>query len=395
VKACRLLPFAMAALLLAACGSHPQTAGPSSPRPASSQPKPAASGQAQASASGSEQAKPSWDDIVAGAGKEGSVTVISVGAESIRTDLTEGFKKRYPQINVDFALMPPSEPTPKLMTEFSAKKVSTDVTLVGVNGYLPLMDAGALDDVHSYLVGPDLDESKELNGKWHFADNAGQYMLVFSAYVKLAWAYTADKVDGSQFKTWKDMVDPKWKGKIVMGDVTTPGAGSAMAAYWYLSPELGKPFVDQFFKSQDVKFSRDDTQMVNAVGHGESLIGIGISDTILANDLAKGLPIKVQPAATLLEKPYVTAGTGVLAVPKGAPHPNAAKVYIDWLLSAEGQGLWSKSTGVPSFRQDAPHEGVLDVMVPKPGKEYFDTYTEDFARKQNQAGQYVKTLLNL
>jgi iron(III) transport system substrate-binding protein len=168
-----------------------------------------------------------------------------------------------------------------------------------------------------------------------------------------------------------------------------------MAAYWYQSPELGKPFVDQFFKEQDVKFSRDDGQMVNAVGHGESLIGIGISDTILANDIAKGLPIKAQPAATLSEKPYVTAGTGVLAVPKGAPHPNAAKVYINWLLSAEGQGLWSRSTGVPSFRQDAPREGVLDVMVPKPGKEYFDTYTEDFARKQNEAGQYVKTLVGL
>jgi hypothetical protein len=70
-------------------------------------------------------------------------------------------------------------------------------------------------------------------------------------------------------------------------------------------------------------------------------------------------------------------------------------VYINWLLSAEGQGLWSKSTGVPSFRQDGPHEGVLDVMVPKPGREYFDTYTEDFGRKQNEAGQYVKTLVNL
>jgi iron(III) transport system substrate-binding protein len=372
MKALRLFPLVIAASTFAACGAQAQPAASS----------PAAS-------------KSSWNDVVAAANKEGSVVVISVGAESIRTDLTEGFKKRYPQINVDFALMPPSGPTPKLMTEFSAKKVTTDVTMIGVNGYLSLMDAGALDEVRPYLAGPDMDESKQLNGKWHFADKTGKYMLVFSAYVKLAWAYTANTVDGSQFKSWKDMLDPKWKSKIIMGDVTTPGAGSAMAAYWYLSPELGKPFVDQFFKQQDVKFSRDDTQMVNAVGHGESLIGIGISDTILVNDLARGLPIKVQPAATLTEKPYVTAGTGVLAVPQGAPHPNAAKVYINWLLSAEGQGLWAKSTGVPSFRQDAPREGVLDVMVPKPGKEYFDTYTEDFARKQSEAGQYIKTLLSL
>lgn len=419
MKLVRVLPLAVSTLLLVACGSEAQPAPSQAQSPAPSQAQPAAqsaaaqskpaaaqsaaaqskpaaaaSTSAAAAASGKPQANANWDAVVAAANKEGSVSVISVGAEAIRNELTDGFKKRYPQINVDFALMPPSGPTPKLMTEFSANKVTTDVTLVGVNGNLPLMDAGAFEDIRPFLAGPDTDESKQLNGKWHYADKNSQYMIVFSAYVKLAWAYPTS-VDGSQFKSWRDMLDPKWKGKIIMGDVTTPGAGSAMAAYWYLSPELGKPFVDPFFKQQDVKFSRDDTQMVNSVGHGESLIGIGISDTILANDLAKGLPIKVQPAANLTEKPYVTAGTGVLAIPKNLPHPNAAKVYVNWLLSAEGQSLWSKSTGVPSFRQDASREGVLESMVPKPGKDYFDTYTEDFARKQNEAGQYVKTLVNL
>ena len=383
----------VAALLLAACGSQAQPAASASAPSAPA--KPAASAQAAAPASGATQAKSSWDDVVAAANKEGAVTAISVGPATVRQDLTDAFEKRYPQIKVDIQMMPPSGPTPKLMTEFAAKKVTTDMTMVGVNGDIPLMDAGALDDLHPYLVGPDIDESKQLNGKWHWADNGSKYMLVFSAYVKLAWAYPASGVDGSQFKSWKDMLDPRWKGKIIMGDPTTPGAGSAMAAYWYLSPELGKPFVDQFFKQQDVKFSRDDQQMINAVGHGESLIGIGISDTILADDIAKGLPIKVQPAANLTEKPYVTAGTGVLTVNKGAPHPNAAKVYINWFLSAEGQGYWSKATSVPSYRQDAPHEGVMDVMVPKPGKDYFETQAEDFARKQTEAGQYVKTLVNL
>jgi len=378
MKALRLFPAIPAALLLVACGSTAQPAAA----------PPSGSGQAQAKSSSS------WNDVVAAANKEGSVTIISVGPEDERIDLTEGFKKRYPNINVEFTMMPPSGPTPKLMTEFNAKKVTTDVEIVGVNGNLPLMDAGALDDLNTYLVGPDVDESKQLNGKWHWADSAHKYMLVFSAYVKLAWAYPADKVDGSQFKTWKDVLDPKWKGKIIMGDPTTPGAGSAMAAYWYLSPELGKSFVDTFFKNQDVKFSRDDNQMINSVGHGESLLGIGISDGILADDINKGLPIKAQAAANLTEKPYVTAGTGVLAVPKGAPHPNAAKVYVDWLLSAEGQTLWEKR-GTPSYRQDIPHTGVLDVMVPKPGKDYFETQAEDFARKQNQAGQYVKTLVGL
>jgi ABC-type Fe3+ transport system substrate-binding protein len=227
------------------------------------------------------------------------------------------------------------------------------------------------------------------------ADNAGQFILVFSAYVKLAWAYPPDKVDGGLFKTWKDILDPKWKSKIIMGDPGSPGSGGGLAAYWYFSPELGKGFVDQFFKQQDPTFSRDDSQMINAVARGQSLLGMGIGDSTLAASINKGLPIKAQPASLLAEKPYVTAGNGAISVMKAAPHPNATKVFLNWMLSAEGQGTWAKVTGRASYRQDAPHEGVFEVMVPKAGREYFETDKEDFARRQAEAAQYVKTLVGV
>ena len=360
---------ALLALVLAACGSAGQ--------PSSS----------------THSGTVSWNDVVARANKEGRVVIIGSGSEEQRTALTETFQKRYPQITVEYTLMPSSGPTPKLLAEHSANKVETDVVIIGVAGNLPLMDAGALADLRPMLQGPDLDESKQLNGKWQFADNAGQHVLIFSAYVKLAWAYTPDKVDPARFTSWKDMLDPQWKGKIIMGDPGSPGAGGAMAAYWYLSPEIGKPFVDQFFKQQDPTFSRDDGQMINAVARGQSLIGIGIADSILAAALGRGLPIKVHGASQLSEKPYVTAGNGGLSVMKSAPHLNATRLYIDWLLSAEGQSLWSKSNGVPSLRQDASRDGLIDVMVPKPGREYYETQREDFARHQAEASQYVRSLL--
>jgi ABC-type Fe3+ transport system substrate-binding protein len=178
-----------------------------------------------------------------------------------------------------------------------------------------------------------------------------------------------------------------------MGDPTSPGAGGAMAAYWYFSPELGKSYVDQFFKQQDATFSRDDSQMINAVAHASSLIGIGIGDANLAAAINKGLPIKAEPAASLSEKPYTTAGNGAIAIMKAAPHPNATKVYVNWLLSAEGQGLWAKSTSRPGYRQDASREGVFEVMIPQPGREYFETDKEDFARRQSEAARYVKAIL--
>jgi len=368
VKGFSAFGVGIAAVLVAACGSQAQ---------------PPVSGQQTAG----------WNDVVAQANKEGKVVIVGSGPEEQRTALTETFKKRYPQIDVDYTLMAGSAPVPILLAQQAANKVETDIVIIGVAGNLPLLDAGALADVHPFLLGPDLDESKQLNGKWQFADTAGKYLLVFSAYVKLAWAYTPDQVEPSQFTSWKDMLDPKWKGKIIMGDPTSPGAGAGTANYWYASSELGKPFVDQFFKQQDLTLSRDDNQMINAVAQGKSLIGIGIGDGALAAAINKGLPVKAEAAAQLKEKPYVTAGNGGMTIVKNAPHPNATRVYVDWLLSAEGQGLWAKSTGTPSYRQDASHEGVFDVMVPKPGVEYFETQKEDFARHQSEAGQYIKTLL--
>jgi iron(III) transport system substrate-binding protein len=358
----------MTALLLAACTSPAQ---------------PAASGPQNTS----------WSDVVAQANKEGKVVIVGSGPEEQRTALIETFKQRYPQIDVDYTLMPGSAPVPILLAQQAANKIETDMVIIGVAGNLPLLDAGALADVHPFLLGPDLDESKQLNGMWQFADTASKYVLVFSAYVKLAWAYTPDQVDASKFTSWKDVLDPRWKGKIIMGDPTSPGAGAGTANYWYASPELGKSFVDQFFKQQDITLARDDTQMINAVAQGKDLIGIGIGDGALAAAITKGLPVKAVAAAQLQEKPYVTAGNGGLTIMKNGPHPNAARVYVDWLLSAEGQGLWAKSTGTPSYRQDASHEGVFDVMVPQPGREYFETQKEDFARRQSEAGQYIKTLL--
>src|SRR5579862_9986091 len=165
----------LAVLMLAACGSQ-----------ASSAASPKASGNA------------AWNDIVSKANKEGTVVVVGSGSEEQKTAMTEPFRKHYPQINVDYTLLASGAMTPKLMAEHSVGKVQTDILISGVNGDLPLMDAGALADLQPYLMGPQLDESKQLGGKWHFADNAAQHILVFTAYVKLAWAYPASGVDGSQ-----------------------------------------------------------------------------------------------------------------------------------------------------------------------------------------------------
>src|SRR5262249_28385929 len=108
---------------------------------------------------GSSAQKSGWSDVVAAANKEGKVVVVGSGSEEQRRALTDTFKQKYPQIDVEYQLMAPSAPTPKLLGEHAANKVETDVVIIGVAGNMPLIDAGALADVHPFLLGPDLDEA--------------------------------------------------------------------------------------------------------------------------------------------------------------------------------------------------------------------------------------------
>src|SRR5205823_10163383 len=101
-----------------------------------------------------------------------------------------------------------------------------------------------------------------------FVDNDGKSVLVYSAYVKLGPAINAKQVDVKQITGWNDVLDPKWKGKMIVGDPNGGGAAFGMAWYWYVTPGYGKPFLEQLFRQQDVTLSRNNQQAVNFVAHG-------------------------------------------------------------------------------------------------------------------------------
>ena len=69
-----------------------------------------------------------------------------------------------------------------------------------------------------------------------------------------------------------------------------------------------------------------------------------------------------------------------MALVDQAPHPNAARLYINWLLSREGQLAWQQSVQSPSLRTDIGREGLAAAQVPKPGVTYVDGGTEEYAR---------------
>jgi len=341
------------------------------------------------------QSAQSWEQILAAAKKEGTVSVIGPQGSETRDALTLAFQKKYPDIRVELQSMAGNQIGPKLFNELAAGRNSTDLLITGTTTALEtLLPAKALVAVKPWLSGPNTqDPSKWRGGKLTFSDEAQSYNLVFSAYVKAPFIYNSQLVSGADFKSWKDLLEPKWQGKIALKDPVGAGGGLGNSTLWYSHEGLGKDFMRKMFALKDLVMPRDDRQMLDFAARGKYPIAIGPSDVLTNEFIARGLPLKHLRPETLKEGTYITAGNGSLAIPRSAPHPNALRVYVDFLLSPEGQLEWSKAARFASLRRDVSKDHVQDILVPKDGMPYPDISTEKYVRLREEIVEFIKTIM--
>jgi len=369
--ACALL----GAALLAACGGT--AAAPPSGSGAAA--KPAASAV--------------WNDVIAAAKKEGKVSLIGPQGNQMRDALSQGFQKAYPGVEVDLQSLAGDQIGPKVLTPMAAGQHVVDLAITGTTTAIEtLMPANAVVPVKDWLTGPnDSDPKQWLNNTYTFSDKAGQFSMVFSAYVKAPWVVNGDQASPTEFKSSKDLLNPKWKDKIVIRNPRGAGGGLSVVTYWWATPSLGKEFIKQL-AAQNFTIENDDRQILDSTARGKYLVAIGPSDVLTTEFLSRGLPIKYVPSTQLSEGAYTTAGNGSLVVFKEPPHPNATKLYLDYLLSKEGQTGWTNASGIASYRRDVPHEKVVDFLVPKEGVKYQDNSSEDLVKQKSDIVAYLDTV---
>ena len=338
---------------------------------------------------------PSWEQTIAAAKKEGRVSVIGPQGGETRDALTLAFQKKYPEIKVDFQGVAGSQVAPKLLKELAAGLNTTDVLVVGTTTALEaLLPAKALVPIKPWMPGPNTqDQSKWRGGKMTFSDTAQTYNLVFSQYVKAPFIYNTQMVSGADIKSWKDLLDPKWQGKIALKDPLSAGGGLGNATLWYVTEDLGKDFMRKLFALKDLVMPRDDRQLLDFAARGKYPIAIGPSDVMTNEYIDRGLPLKHQRPEALKEGTYITAGNGSVVIPRGGPHPNALRVYLDFLLSPEGQLEWSKASGFASLRRDVTKENVQDILVPKEGMPYPDLSSEKYVKLREEVTDFIKTIM--
>jgi iron(III) transport system substrate-binding protein len=376
----------LCAVLLAACAPAAAPTAPAGPGTQAAA-DPAASGGDQGGTAAE------WDRVVAAAKREGKVVIMGQVGADVREALTQDFQRRFPEIQVEYNSMRGAEMAARLPTERQAGQFLVDLTVTGTTSQLDLMDANVLDPIQPYLVGPEtLDTSKWLGGKLDFADNAEKFNVVMISGVNLPIAYNPTLVSPAELKSYKNVLDAKWRGKVSMVDPHMAGSGLAAATFFYATPSLGKEFLTSLFAA-GVVFSRDLRQPLEWLARGQYPVSLGPSAFEALELRQKGLPIELLGADAVQESSYLTASWGSVAVVNRPPHPNAAKVYLNWLLSRDGQTEVSKANGHPSRRQDVSTDHLLhQSALPKPSVQYQDSYKEPYVRMRDEVVDFLKTL---
>ena len=319
-----------------------------------------------------------WEQTLAAAKKEGQVTVYIYRYEGLLQD----FKRDFSGINVVSVTGRGSELTNRLMAERRAGKFIADVYSGGTNSlYNTLYKGKALDPLKPALILPEVtDTSKWYANEHRYADPEGKYIFAFIASPSNAQlAYNTKAVNPKEFKSYWDVVNPKWKGKIVSLDPRDTGLGATMQFYYY-SPEIGPEYMKKFFGGMDITYAKNFRQMTDWLAQGKFAICMGCKDSMRAKN--QGLPVEDFDTNRWKEGSSFSAGGGSLSLMNQAPHPNAAKVFLNWFLSRRGQIALQKlgdvddpanSRRIDILKDDIPPDNRMQT-----GVKYFDVVKPEY-----------------
>jgi iron(III) transport system substrate-binding protein len=307
--------------------------------------------------------KAEWQKTVEAAKKEGQLVIYGSADYEL---LYAEFRKKYSDIKVIGAFGRGADVAKRLMAERRGEKYLADIYLNGqTTGYNVFYKAKVLDPIPPALILPEVtDTSKWWQGKHHYVDPENQYLLNINGETRIVLGYNTKLVNPGEIKSYWDLLNPKWRGKIVGYDPTLGGAGDAMRFFFH-HKGLGPEFIRRVLSETDIVISTDTRQMGDWLAGGKFAFSIfgPVSRMDLDIMQIQGLPVDWFPPDHLKEGAYITAGSGGVALINKAPHPNAAKVALNWLLSREGQIAYQRiftqgNDGPDSLRIDIPKDKV-------------------------------------
>ena len=316
-------------------------------------------GAARAPASAQSLWQGEWEKTIAAAKKEGVVVVGIPASSELRIAVGTKFKEKF-GIAVELLSARGPENVTRIVTEFSAGVRYFDVLVAGGATPLAMVSAGAADDFLPHMILPEVKDPKNWWGGHIWEDNVSskRYIYAFLCYTSETLWHNASQAEPHEIRSFDDLLNPKWKGRIGFLDPRNPGSGQN--TWSFLWKVKGEEYLKRLTQ-QDLLIGQNLRQMAEALAKGKLAFTVGLSHYSYEPFIKAGLPVK--PVPKIKEGAHANNGSGVVTVVKNPPHPNATKVFINWLLGKEGQELYGKAMVQGTRRLDVSTESLKESGI--------------------------------
>lgn len=358
------------------------------------------SSQPAAVAASSSSFEQEWSKLIAAAKQEGALAIASGGAPSRQyRPVVDAFSKKF-GVKVEVSTGNATDTVNRVLAERKAGRYTVDVALISSReNNQRLVPSESLVPFTPLLLHPEVvDTSGWHQGRHWYADKASRYVFIYHVTKEDQYElwYNTDKIKEAEIATIKkqtDFFEPRWNGKIAGQGMGDP-SGIRQMIDSYFEPDRGPDWVKTYLLNAGITFS-DDRRILETwvVGGRLPLQAVATGSEDLIALAKKGLPIKQMFLPKQLGMIRAGGSGCCISVFANAPHPSAAKLFVNWFLSKEGQTL--THTMIPnidrsSLRNDIPFGEVVPDQRRAPGKQYaFHDAEPGMGAKQEEAQKWI------
>ncbi len=322
---------------------------------------------------------PEWDALVKAAQAEGNVRLFNAGrmARNLRKIFPEFEKKYGVKVHSDISTAGRQQ-IARILAERSVGRFTMDLRIGGANSArVELIPNNALARLDTQLVDPDVtDRARWYKGKHHYSDPEGRYIFTWGASPSHLVTYNTKLVKPEEIKSYWDLVDPKWKGKVVAWSPATPGV-IGTAGPLFVNPKIGEAWFRKFAELKPT-IVKDARQGAEWVALGRFHLGLFGMNTLAIQLAKEGLPVRGYLPHELAEGEILSSSGANIMILNDGPNPNAAKLFVNWALSREGQQLFVNVAEITdSLRADVDNAALEEPYRVHRDREYFIAFEDE------------------
>jgi iron(III) transport system substrate-binding protein len=331
-----------------------------------------------------------WDATIAAAKQEGQLVISAPSGTTWREQLMS-FQQAYPGIRLSITASASRDFWPRIIKEREAKLSLWDLRVGGPDNLSYSVKAmGAIAPVRDMLILPELRDDSTWYGGLDgiFLDKEKRYFLGFALYEENIAYYNSRLITDPGAADLKDLTDPRWAGKISMAD---PRAGSPLVGSGAMLRSYGEDFLRTLLTRQKPVIVRDPRQQLDWMAAGRYPITIGMPTIAFVEYAQRGASI--EEFRKMTGPRTWTQGVGGVQVLADPPHPNATKLFVNWLLTREVQARLMPVVKLNSRRKDVPLGDPSVAVDYAKLDEYVGGQTELVQPFQRRAAEILRELL--